>query len=70
MGRSEERLDHYYLTMSKIHKRVNPDLRIGQLNIVFQNWFNNKYHRDIFYLEEDQLVKYLEEFANEKFPNW
>jgi hypothetical protein len=41
-----------------------PDFRFGQLMMIFENWVSvNKECSDIFYIEDDKILEYFEEFA-------
>lgn len=62
--RNINRLDDFYKKLSNIHKNV-PDWRFGQFILNFISWYYNKYKRDIFYIEEDKMLKLFEEFIEE-----
>lgn len=62
--RNINRLDDFYKKLSNIHKNV-PDWRFGQFILNFISWHYNKYKRDIFYIEEDKMLKLFEEFIKE-----
>ena len=61
--RDPNRLDNFYNEICKIHKENFPDLRIGQLFSNFSNWLAAKKQIDIFFPEEKQLIKYLNEYV-------
>ena len=62
--RDINRLDNFYDELKKIHKYV-PDWRFGQFIMNFMSWYYTKYKRDCFYIEEDEMIKYIEEFIDE-----
>jgi hypothetical protein len=41
-----------------------PDWRFGQFILNFISWYYNKYKTDIFYIEDDEMIKYIKEFVN------
>ena len=59
------RLDNFYNELKKIHKDI-PDWRFGLLIINFQRWCDwNKDIRDIFYIEEEEILKLLKLFIKD-----
>ena len=62
--RDINRLDKFYNELKRIHKYVH-DWRFGQLMMNFIGWYYEKYKRDCFYIEEDEMIKYIEEFIDE-----
>ena len=62
--RDPNRLDIFYNELKKIHKYV-PDWRFGQLIINFFSWYYNKYKGDFFYIEDDKILKVIEEFISD-----
>ena len=58
--RDPERLNGFYNYLKAVHKRLFPDWRFGQLimNLI-------RYHGDIFYLEEEDFLKVLDNFVKE-----
>ncbi len=63
--RDLNRLDSFYENLKAIHKNYIPDWRFGQFILNFISWYYNKYKRDIFYTEEDKMLKLFEEFIKE-----
>lgn len=63
--RDPNRLDSFYEKLKQIHKEKVPDWRFGQLISNFESW----YGKDIFYLEENQLMSKLNEFFKELSPS-
>ena len=62
--RDINRLDNFYNELKRIHTYV-PDWRFGQFIMNFMSWYYTKYKRDCFYIEEDEMIKYIEEFIDE-----
>lgn len=56
--RKPERLDNFYTELLDIHKTFFPDLRVGQL---FMNL--KEEYGDLFYYEEDEMIKLIWEYA-------
>lgn len=56
--RDPERLLKYYVEIEEIHKKEVPDWRIGQVLVNFQRWLG----RDIFYIEDEELVNLFRKF--------
>ena len=63
--RDANRLDSFYDNLKNIHKNYIPDWRFGQFIMNFMSWYYTKYKRDCFYIEEDKMIKYIEEFIDE-----
>ena len=61
--RDINRLNNFYDELKRIHKYV-PDWRFGQFIMNFMSWYYTKYKRDCFYIEEDEMIKYIEEFID------
>lgn len=40
-----------------------PELRMGQLLSIFEDWYKTYYGKDIFYAEDDMLSLYFEDFV-------
>lgn len=62
--RDPNRLDKFYDEMKKIHKKSFPDLRFGQLCSNFFGWLMSEKGKDLFFPEEDEMIKYFREYAN------
>lgn len=60
--RDAYRIDGFMDCVGELWKAYAPDMRFGQLMISFNAWHEQHYHRDIFYLEEDELLMRLKEF--------
>ena len=62
--RDINRLDKFYDELKEIHKKNFPDWRFGQLIInVFADW-QAKTKRDIFFLEEDEMIQIFRDYVN------
>ena len=66
--RDPDRLDRFYDEVKKIHKVSFPDWRFGQLISNFFNWLSYEKGRDFFFPEEESMISYLKEYADEKSP--
>lgn len=62
--RDINRFDNFYDELKRIHKYI-PDWRFGQFMMNFMNWYYHKYKRDCFYIEDEKMMKYIEEFIDE-----
>lgn len=56
--RNPKRLDEFYTKLCELHKKYVPDWRFGQL---VSNYANDT-GRDIFFDEEDNTLKLIEEW--------
>ena len=63
--RDINRLDTFYDKLKEIHKNNIPDWRFGQFILNFISWFYSKYKKDIFYIEENRMIKYINEYFEE-----
>ena len=63
--RDINRLDNFYDNLKNIHKNYIPDWRFGQFIINFMSWYYDKYKTDIFYVEEEIILKYINDFIDE-----
>ena len=63
--RKSERLDYFYDEMCAIHKKYFVDLRFGQLCSNFFGWLTHKQGRDLFFPEEDEMLRWLKEYTKE-----
>lgn len=64
--RDPNRLYKFYGEMVRLHMTYMPDIRAGQLMYNFTTWLVNKKQIDIFFPEEDELIKLLKEYMGEK----
>ena len=62
--RDTNRLYNFYNKIRENHMKL-PDWRFGQFIMNFMGWYYEKYKRDCFYIEEDEMIKYIEEFVDE-----
>ena len=62
--RDPNRLYNFYNKLMKIHMENFPDMRFGQLVCNLERWLQiNKKIDDIFYIEENAMLRYLDEFV-------
>lgn len=64
--RNPERLHGFYNEFKRIHMQHFPDWRSGQLMYNFMMWLDGKKQIDIFFPEENELIKLFKEFAGEE----
>lgn len=51
-----------------LEKGTNGTLRIGQYILIFQQWCHEEKNiNDIFYIENNELVRLMEEFNNNRY---
>ena len=63
--RDSNRLQPFYEKIEEFHRLYVPDWRFGQLIINFCGWlFAQKGIQDIFYIEDDKMAEYIEEYFN------
>ena len=64
--RDINRLDKFYDELKEIHKKNFPDWRFGQLIVnVLADW-QAKTKRDIFFPEEDEMIRIFRDYVNEE----
>ena len=64
--RDINRLDKFYDELKEIHKKHFPDWRFGQMIInVLADW-QAKTKRDIFFPEEDEMIRIFRDYVNEE----
>lgn len=61
--RDPNRLDTFYAAIRNIHRTTFPDWRFGQLMSNFFGWLYETKKIDLFFPEEDEMLKYFKEFA-------
>ena len=61
--RDPNRLDKFYDELKAIHKEWFPDLRFGQLYSNFFGWLMQEKGVDLFFPEEERMLKYLKEYV-------
>ena len=66
--RNPNRLYNFYDEMRDIHMKSFPDWRFGQLMSNFFGWLMSEKKRDLFFPEEDEMIGYFREFANDTSP--
>ena len=60
--RNPDRLDKFYDKLKEIHKENVPDWRFGQLISNFLQWLYVEKGMDVFFHEEDKMLKLFEEY--------
>lgn len=64
--RDVNRLYSFYNELMKIHMENFPDWRFGQLINNLERWLQiNKKIKDIFYIEENAMLRYINEFVED-----
>lgn len=61
--RDPNRLDKFYDELKEIHKSEFPDWRFGQLCSNFFGWLMAEKNIDLFFPEEEDMLKYIKEYA-------
>ena len=61
--RDPARLDGFYEELKTLHKQYLPDWRFGQLCSNFFGWLVSEKKIDLFFPEEDQMIKYFKEYT-------
>ena len=64
--RDPNRLYDFYRQLQEIHITYFPDWRFGQLCSNFFGWLASEKKVDLFFPEEEQMIKYIREFAGIK----
>lgn len=68
--RDVNRLYGFYNELMKIHMENFPDWRFGQLIDNLEQWIRNvKSYDDLFYIEEDTMLRYINEFVEDEVKN-
>ena len=71
--RDPNRLDKFYEEFKEIHKKYCPDQRFGQFCSNFFGWLATVKGKDIFFPEDDRMLKYLREYVGDQpllHMNW
>lgn len=63
--RKSERLDYYYDEKCRLHKKYLPDWRVGQLDSNFYGWLMEEQKRDLFFPEEDEMLRWFKMYMKE-----
>ena len=61
--RDPNRLDEFYDKLKELHKEFLPDIRFGQFCSNFFGWLYQEKKIDLFFPEEDAMIKYIEEYC-------
>lgn len=60
-----EKLNELYMELNRIHLDYKPQWRFGQFIHNFNMWLESQKLKDIFYIEEDEMLKFLKEYVGE-----
>ena len=63
--RSADRLDKFYNEICRLHKKYLCDWRFGQLCSNFFGWLMSVQGRDLFFPEEDEMLKWFKQYLKE-----
>ena len=63
--KKSERLDYYYDEKCRLHKKYLPNWRMGQLDSNFYGWLMATQGRDLFFPEEDEMLRWFKEYIKE-----
>ena len=66
--RDPKRIDKFCTALAKIWKRV-PDWRFGQFIINALTMYNVSHHTDWFYMEDDELMEFLNNYFIEEYTD-
>lgn len=61
--RDPNRLDRFYTELCKVHKEYFPDWRFGQFCSNFFGWLGYEKKIDLWFPEEEDMLKYINEYA-------
>lgn len=64
--RDPNRLYDFYRKLQEVHLTKYPDLRFGQIVSNLFLWISNEKKIDPFFVEEEEMIKYIREFAGIK----
>lgn len=64
--RDPNRLYDFYGKLQEAHLTKYPDLRFGQMISNLFLWISNEKKIDPFFVEEEEMIKYIREFAGIK----
>lgn len=64
--RDPNRLYNFYNEVTRLHMIYMPDWRVGQFWMNFLGWVQNVKKRDLFFLEESEMLTYLKEYCGEE----
>ena len=60
--RNPKRLDTFYNELKVMHKKHFPNWRFGQLCSNFFGWLRIEKGIDLFFPEDDEMIKYMREY--------
>ena len=62
--RDINRIDGFMNELGELWRDKVPDWRFGQFILNFISWYYTKYHTDIFYIEDTEMLLAIEEFVD------
>ena len=68
--RDPNRLYDFYENLRNIHMTYFPDWRFGQFIYNFQNWYLLSHKKDVFYIEDDKMMKTIREYIIDMGPKY
>lgn len=68
--RSPNRLDTFYDNLCYLHKKYMVDIRFGQLMSNFFGWLYSEKGKDLFYPEEDEMLKYFKDYLKDNCSSY
>lgn len=69
MKNDEYNLSHVYDEAIRLHMEYLPHMRVGKFWWNFKMWCSLK-EPSLFYVEDDQILAYMEEFCKEESEKW
>ena len=63
MARNSERIFPFCNQLAALWSQY-PDLRFGQLMVAYNSYLDIEKRKDVFYIEDDDFISYLEEYIN------
>lgn len=63
--RDKERIPKFCNELSSVWSKSFCDWRFSQFMLNFLGWLQNKTKTDGFYIEDDKMLEYIKEYANE-----
>jgi len=63
--RDPNRLYNFYSELMMIHQTKFPDMRFGQFMDCLFSWLLSRKSLDGFYIEDDEMLKYIKEYTSE-----
>lgn len=61
--RDPARLHSFYRRLQEVHLQISPDWRFAQLMVNFFAWIEDEKHVHPYFLEDEKLLSFLQEYA-------